>query len=96
MKQTLNVSQFRDAFLRSAERKETFSYEALGALFEYYEEADPEMELDVVGICCEWTEYENIDAFRADYGDEYETMRDIEDATTVIRLTGDAFLIVQF
>lgn len=96
MKQTLNVSQFRDAFLRSSERKEQFSYEALGALFEYYEEADPDMELDVVAICCEWTEYADLDAFRADYGDEYETMRDIEDATTVIRLTGEAFLIVQF
>lgn len=55
MKQTINVSGFRDAF--NAIRPGQFSYEALGALFDYYEEADENMELDVIAICCDWTEY---------------------------------------
>lgn len=57
--QTLNVSQFRDAFMQSS-RKDQFSYDALTAIFEYLEEfsdstGEP-VELDIVGICCEWSE----------------------------------------
>jgi hypothetical protein len=56
MKQTINTaSQFRDAFHRAG-RGEQFSYDALGLLFDYFEELDPDMELDVVGICCEYSE----------------------------------------
>jgi hypothetical protein len=56
MKQTISsASQFRDAFHRSG-RGEQFSYEALGLLFEYFEELDPDMELDVVEICCDYVE----------------------------------------
>jgi hypothetical protein len=56
MKQTISTaSQFRDAFHRAG-RGEQFSYDALGLLFDYFEESDPDMELDVVGICCEYSE----------------------------------------
>ena len=55
MKQTLNKYQFRDAF-RSMGRQDNFSYDGLGLLFEYLEDCDPEMELDVIGICCEYAE----------------------------------------
>ena len=57
--QTLNVYQFRDAFMASS-RKDQFSYEALGAIFDYLEEysdstGEP-VELDIIAICCEWVE----------------------------------------
>ena len=56
MKSTIeNASQFRDAFHRAG-RGTQFSYEALGMLFDYFEECDPEMELDVIAICCEYCE----------------------------------------
>jgi hypothetical protein len=56
MKQTIDTaSQFRTAF-HAAGRAEQFSYEALGLLFDYFEELDPDMELDVVAICCEYSE----------------------------------------
>jgi len=57
MKTTINnSSQFSDAF-NQAGRGSQFSYEALGLLFEYFEEiADPDMELDVIAICCDYTE----------------------------------------
>jgi hypothetical protein len=58
MKQTVNLHQFREAF-RLHER-ENFSYEALGYLFDWLEqyEADTgeEMELDVIGLCCDFSE----------------------------------------
>ena len=49
------ASQFRDAF-RAAGRADQFSYEALGLLFDYLEEADPDFELDVIAICCDYSE----------------------------------------
>ena len=56
MKTTItHASQFRDAF-RQADRQDQFSYEALNMLYEYFEDIDPDMELDVVAICCEYSE----------------------------------------
>lgn len=53
---TLTVCKFRDLFNRV--RPQQFTYEALGELFEYYEELDEGMEFDPVAICCEWSEVE--------------------------------------
>jgi hypothetical protein len=50
-----NASQFRDAF-HHAGRKDQFSYEALGLLFEYLNDCGSDVEIDVVGICCEFAE----------------------------------------
>jgi len=56
MKQTVqNASQFRDAF-RAMDRHTQFSYEGMELLFDYFEELDPDMELDVIAICCEYSE----------------------------------------
>jgi hypothetical protein len=56
MKTTINnASQFRDEFAACG-RKDQFSYEALGLLFDYLEDIDPNMELDVVSICCDYYE----------------------------------------
>lgn len=57
--QTLSKSSFIDAFTHSS-RKDQFSYEALGAIFDYLEEysdstGEP-VEFDIVGICCDWAE----------------------------------------
>lgn len=60
MYQTIDtVSSFRDEF-RACGRADQFSYEALGLLFEYFEayemDTGEEIELDVVSICCDYTE----------------------------------------
>ena len=56
MKTTVShASQFRDAF-KSAGRADNFSYDALELLFDYFEDIDPDMELDVVAICCDYSE----------------------------------------
>lgn len=57
--QTLNKHSFIDAFMASS-RKDQFSYEALGEIFEALEEysdstGEP-VEFDIVGICCDWVE----------------------------------------
>jgi hypothetical protein len=56
MKTTIDhVSQFRDAF-HNAGRATQFSYEGLGLLFDYLEDADSDYELDIVALCCEYSE----------------------------------------
>jgi len=59
------ASQFRDEF-RACGRANQFSYEALGLLFDYFEDNAPDMELDVIAICCEYTE-EAIEDIVANY-----------------------------
>ena len=64
MKQTIeNASQFRDEF-RQCGRQTQFSYEALGLLFDYFEEIDPDYDLDVIAICCEFSEDEPLEIAR--------------------------------
>ena len=82
MYQTINtVSSFRDEF-RACGRADQFSYEGLGILFAYFEQYEEDtgepIELDVIAICCEFSEdsYENI----ADlYGVELDQDEDEDD-----------------
>jgi len=69
MKQTVNESAFRDAF--RAIRPDNFSYAGLGELYEWFEQLDEdtgqETELDVIAICCDFSEYDLEDLSR-EYG----------------------------
>ncbi len=94
MIQTVNKSQFRDAFIHM-NRKENFSYEALGVLFDYFEEVDENWELDVIAICCDFTEYESLEGFNKEH-DEAESIDDIEERTTVLRLDNGGFVIQNY
>jgi hypothetical protein len=59
MKETVTLHTFRDAF-RTMNRLDNFSYEGLAVLFEdleqYEEDCGQELELDVIGFCCEYSE----------------------------------------
>lgn len=60
MKQTINQTQFINAFQSWGAYKDNFSYAGLELLFNYFEEfeadTESEIELDVVAICCEFSE----------------------------------------
>ena len=104
MKQNINEYQFRRAFETS--RPNNFSYEGLRALFDYLEqyeeETGQELELDVIAICCDFTEYEDLKEFQGEYfdnvkGDKYEDIEEIEQETIVIPIPDtDGFIIQQF
>ena len=59
MKTTVSRYDFERAFV-DAGRQDQFSYEALGLLFDYFEEYEEstgeEIEVDVVAVCCEYYE----------------------------------------
>ena len=93
MIQTINVSEFRDAFSRY-DRAAQFSYEGLGALFDYLEDFDGGgYDLDVIALCCDYSEDSFEDIAKA-YGIELsenddeiehrEMVRDYLDNHTVV------------
>lgn len=101
MKQTIGVTQFHDAF-HKADRAKQFSWEALNILYDYFEEIDPDMELDVIAICCQYAEMTPED-FCNQYGIDTEGLdeNDMFDAavefaqenTTLVGTTVDGCLI---
>ena len=100
MKSTVNIYDFRRGF-ETMDRNNHFSYEGLEALFNYledYEEGtEQEIEFDVIGLCCEYTEYENLKELQEAYSDEYKTLEYLEDTTQVIRIPDtERFIILDF
>jgi hypothetical protein len=96
---TISQYDFVDAF--KSLRPNNFSYEGLLALFDWFEmleeDCDQKIELDVIAICCDFSEYENLKEFQNDYGDEYESLEDIENSTTLIKIEDEeGFIIQQF
>lgn len=97
MKSTIDsASQFRDAFHR-ANRGTQFSYEALGLLFDYFEECDPDMELDVIAICCEFVEMTDDEA-RDAYDIQQQTVDGmlVENTAYVGKTSQGTYVFAQF
>lgn len=108
--QTLSKSSFIDAFTHSS-RKDQFSYEALEAIFDYLEEYSDStgetVELDIVAICCDWSE-EGWEGIAKDFvidlsdceseQDKIEAVRDyLNDNTLCVLLSGgESFVYQQF
>lgn len=103
MKQTVNNSQFHDAF-HSMGRGNQFSYDGLERIYEYLEQLDEDYELDVIALCCDFVEMtmnEVIDAYSVDIdydGDVYQQVTDyISNHSTLIGDTADGnFVFAQF
>lgn len=102
MIQTINSSQFTDAFRRTNQ----FSYEGLGALFDYLEEVDPDFELDVIALCCDYSE-DTVAGIAETYGlelpdDETEdehcdaVRAYLEENTSIVAEFNGSFLYAQF
>lgn len=99
MKRTMTVADFISHF-QALGRGGQFTIEALVAIYDYFTELEistgSEIKSDPIAICCEWTEYEDMDEFREDYGNDYEDIEDVEKWTTVLRLSGDGFVMIAF
>ena len=104
MKQSVNFSDFRDAFHKH-ERHDQFSHECLVALFDYLEEYEletgEEIELDVVGLCCEFAEYDSANEACSDYQLDVDDLSDDEafevlsEYTTVLRAGDTGGVVVR-
>jgi hypothetical protein len=103
-----NASQFRDQFHRAG-RGDQFSYEALGLIFDYLSDCGSDVELDVVAICCEFSE-DTWDQITTNYSFDIDSLEGLdedekidvvraylEDNTSVVGMTSTgSFVYVQF
>ena len=108
MKETVTVYRFLHAFQGSNTYQNNFSHDGLIALFEYIEQVEDdigeEFEFDMVGICCDYSEYDSLKDFNADYAGtpgnncwKYETLDDIREETVVIEIPDtERFIIGEF
>jgi len=114
MKTTVSRYDFERAFA-DADRKENFSYEGLSVLFDYLEDYEEqtgeELELDVIALCCDYSE-DTTEAIARNYSidlshldpedDDYEeqcteAVRDyLEAYTTVVGETSTGFVYSAF
>jgi hypothetical protein len=49
-----NASKFRNQFV--AYNRDNFTHEAYELLFDHFEDIDPDMVLDVICVCCDYSE----------------------------------------
>ena len=75
--------------------------EELQALFEMLEEINPDMELDPIAICCDFTEYGSLEEWKQDYGytpydedeDDEDALQYLRDQTLVLELANGGLVI---
>jgi len=111
MKITVTESEFVSRFL--AIRPNQFSVEALRALFDFLDEQErdlgEEQELDVIAICCDWTEYPSALEAAEAYGFKAKDSEDekadkaeedafwfLRDETTVLELESGAVVVLNY
>ncbi len=94
---------FVDEF-KKYNREDAFTYQGKKALFNYLNDLSEDLgepiELDVIALCCYFTEYDCIEQFNDDYGhyieDDIDSIDDINYYTTVIQIDDEAFIIQNF
>lgn len=95
------ASEFRNQFI--AYNRDNFTCQGYELLFDYFEDIDPDMVLDVIAICCDYSEDDWAD-IADNYGIEYENDTDGLDAvrkyleanTTLVGETSSGFVYVVF
>lgn len=100
---TVSFSDFVEEF-KNYGREDQFSYEGKKALYDYLNDLSEDMgepiELDIIGICCDFTEYSNLEEFNNNYsytiGEDIDDIEDIRDYTTVIPIDSQSFIIQNF
>jgi len=93
MKQTIDIHEFKRQFKQT--RPDSFSERALDKLFNYFEEIEDEtgeqFELDVIAICCEFSE-EQLDDVLKSYN--LESIDDLLEETMAIEID-DSTIVYQ-
>jgi hypothetical protein len=86
---TIDQNDFRQAFIAYG-RGDQFSYEGLNALFDYLEELSEDIgesiELDVIALCCEFSEYADLEEIKGEYfSTTLDSLDDLRDHTQTIQ-----------
>ena len=84
MYEVISKDDFIDRFV--ALSPDNFSHEGLCALFDYLEELEYDLgsqELDVIALCCEYSEYKNVEEYLQNYNSAIER-EDYADENNII------------
>ena len=81
-----NAYQLEQLF-RECGREDHFSYEGINALYDYLEELSDctgeDFKVDVIALCCDFTEYENWEElynnYSSSYNDKSKTFEELEE-----------------
>jgi hypothetical protein len=92
----LNFHRFQDAF-SDMNRGDNFTYEALKELYDYYDNIGEDIELDVISICCDWSELSEEECRREYSIDEADAVGDyLGNNTTYYELSNGNYLFQAF
>ena len=83
MKQNVTLERFIDAFKRM--NRDYYSYEGYESLYDFFEECDPDWEFDVIGICYDYTEYNDLEEYNDDCGTEFRDIEELAQETLVLQ-----------
>ena len=90
MIETVTRTRFINWFRQSNTYKNQFSFEGQFALYDYFEELElgtgEQLQYDPIAICCDYTEYENIEEYNENY-QPVENLDQIRELPTVIEIT---------
>ena len=100
MFQEITSSQFTDWLQSNDTYKNNFSYEGLKALYDYLENYEEEtgqkIEFDPVALCCEYSEYDNLQSVIENYNSTHiQTIDDLNYNTSVIEIKGTDRIIIR-
>jgi hypothetical protein len=70
------------------------SFTRYDLFIEHFDQFDEDIELDVIALCVEYTEYETIEEYNDNYGTTYETIEDLANDQTVLFDDEDKAFIV--
>lgn len=99
MKTEVNFYTFKNWF--NTNRPNNFSDNGIKALWnmleEYEDSTGEEIEFDPIALCCEYSEYDNMEEFHDDYNkEEYPDIESVQHNTMVWEFGVESFIIQQF
>ena len=114
MIEQVSFNAFCDAFKGDvgSNRENQFSYDGKKALYDYLEEyeesTNTKVELDIIALCCEYTEFDSVEDYLESYNtdierEEYDTeeeynkavLNEIQEKTTLINIEKSNHFIIQ-
>jgi hypothetical protein len=101
MKKTISKYEFVEEF-KAHDRMSGWTVQGLDALYQWLEEIGedgPEIELDVIALDCEFTQYDDLKDFQNNggYGLKFKSLDKLSEETLVIQVDdSDSFIVQQF
>lgn len=70
-----NASELQKMFV-NYDRADNFSYEGIEAMYNFLMECCPDTVIDIIGLCCQFSEYDSLSDAAKEYGVTRREMRD--------------------